>query len=548
MNTFTMDRIVETTTKFILCVLLTQLGKTFTAISKILAEIEQDDDFGRSIHIIFTMNTLLNNKQFAKRLEIIEKTYGNGSICVFSSKYDGKYKHVKNRLELLGLCADEITCPRVVVMCSNTQRYDDGVEFLKIIDKNKINIFRAFAYYDELHKYINDIVRLQIEDIHKLDIVKSITGLTASPDRIWQKAGFWNKIRLIQLDDFSHTNYAGYKDMIFNCIDDFFANPYIRPKPFDFDEMDRQTIGFIENVLTKYPEILSDNTRSFIPAHIRRSGHNAVRDLVFRENDKSVIIVINGFEKTLQYKDCLKHTKTIPLTSEDEEVCETISRVVLQHNLQNRPIVITGLLCIGMGQTLTHCSLGSFTSAIFGHLDLTNDEIYQLFGRITGRIKNWGDKYIQTQVYCPTIIMNRCIVMEECARNMACDYNGEIVDQEDYRKPMTDLGDIGESAIENIRIEKKKKQKPVKTEDNDKDFGLFDSQEDAIKFGKTLGAELRRRPKGDAPVELQTNGVNPSSDDLLKRMWGINDKNRVRMVPTNDGKWCVYWRPSMIQK
>lgn len=155
-----MDRNIESTSKFILCVLLTQLGKTFTAISKILAEIKQDDDFGRSIHIIFTMNTLLNNKQFAKRLETIDKTYGVGSICVFSSKYDGKYKHVKNRLELQGLCADETTCPRVVVMCSNTRRYDDGVEFIKVIDKNKINVFRSFAYYDELHKYISNSLRL----------------------------------------------------------------------------------------------------------------------------------------------------------------------------------------------------------------------------------------------------------------------------------------------------------------------------------------------------------------------------------------------------
>ena len=114
-----MNQTVETLSKFILCVLLTQLGKTFTAISKILAEIEQDYNLQRSIHIIFTMNTLLNNRQFAKRLETIENTYGKGSICVFTSKYDGKYKHVKNRLELQGLCADESTCPRVVVMCSN---------------------------------------------------------------------------------------------------------------------------------------------------------------------------------------------------------------------------------------------------------------------------------------------------------------------------------------------------------------------------------------------------------------------------------------------
>jgi hypothetical protein len=539
---------IENISKFILCVLLTQLGKTFTAISRINTEINQDDDFGRSIHIIFTMNTLLNNKQFAKRLDIIEKTYGIGSVCVFSSKYDGKYKHIKNRLELQGLCADETTCPRVVVMCSNSQRYDDGVEFLNVINKNKINIIRAFAYYDELHKYICDSLRNQIETIHSLDIIKSIIGLTATPDKIWQPYGFWSKIKIIQLDHFSEANYVGYKDMVFNCVDDFFTLPYIRPNPFDFDEMDRQTIGFITNVLTKYPEILEDNTRSFIPAHIRRKGHNHIREFLFNINPRAVIAVINGFEKTLQYKDTLGHTKTLSLTTEDEEVCETISRHILYFKLQNRPLVITGLLCVGMGQTLTHKSLGSFTSAIFGHMDLTNDEIYQLFGRITGRMKDWGDKYIQTQVYCPTIIMNRCITMEECARHMAIEYNGDIVTQEDYRAPMNELGEVGKCAIENIRIQKPKKQKAPKKQDTDKDYKIFEIQEDAIAFAKTtLKAELRKRPNNNAPNELQsTNGLNPSVDELLKRMWGLSNKNRVRMVPTVDNKWCIYWRPSMM--
>ena len=544
-----MNRIEESTSKITLCVLRTQVGKTFTAISRMNAEISQDNELGRSIHFIFSANTLLNNKQFAKRLETIEKTYGIGSICVFASKYDGNYRHVKNRLELQGLCAVESTCPRVVVMCSNTTRFVDGVEFLKVVDKNTLNIFRAFAYYDELHKYITDSLRSQIEEIHTLDIVKGIIALTASPDRIWQEAGFWSKIRLIQLDSFSDSNYAGCEDMIFNCIDDFFVNPYIRPRPFDFEELDRQILEFIDKVLRMHPEILGNNTRSFIPAHIRRIGHNSVRELVFSINNNSIVVVINGFEKTLQYKDCSGNTKTLLLTSNDEELCETISRLVLQHNLQHRPLVITGLLCVGMGQTLTHKSLGSFTSAIFGHMDLTNDEMYQLFGRITGRIKDWGDKYIQTQVYCPTVIMNRCLVMEECARNMACEHNGEVVSQQDYREPMTEMGEVGQSAIENIRVQKQKHVKAPKAGENDKDHQVFETQEEAIMFGKTtLGVKFNKRKTSDAPKELQLNGINPSSAQLFNRMWGIDAKNCARMIPTADSTWCVYWRPSLIAK
>jgi len=537
---------VEQACKFILCVLVTQFGKTFTAINRISTEIEQDEEFGRSIHIVFTMNTLLNNRQFAKRLETIENTYGKGSICVFASSYDGKYKHVKDRLQLQGLCFDNSTCPRVVIMCSNSRRYDDGVEFLKVIDKNKFNIKRVFAYYDELHKYISDSLRCQIEEIHALDNVKGIIALTASPDKIWKPSGFWSKLRLIQLDNFNDSNYAGYKDMIFNCIDDFFEQPYIRPKQFDFEQLDNQTIGFIKHVLEKFPDIIQENTRSFIPAHIRRSSHNAVRDLVFKINNNSVVVVINGFEKTMQYKDKLNNTKTIPLVSQDEEICETISILIDKHGLKSRPLVITGFLCVGMGQTLTHKSLGSFTSAIFGHLDITNDDIYQLFGRITGRIKDWGDNYVQTQVYCPTTIMHRCNVMEECARNMAIQHNGEVVTQEDYREPMNEMGEVGQATIENIR--KVRNKNMIKAEDTDKQHMVFDSQEEAIAFGKTLGSKLNKRATNEAPKELQKDGINPSSDELLKRMWGINKKNVLRMIPTNDNKWCVYWRPSLIHK
>jgi hypothetical protein len=542
-----MEKIIEKTSKFILCVLMTQMGKTYTAITKIKTLIEEDDEFGRSIHVVFTMNTLLNNKQFAKRLEEIEKTYGEGSICVFSSKYDGKYKHVKNRDELQGVCANKATCPRVVVMCSNKKRYKDGVDFIKVLDKNNISgIVRVFAYYDELHKYINPTLRNEIEDIHNLEIIKGITALTASPDKIFEDVGFWSNIELIQLDDFSDENYLGYKNMVFNCVDDFFANPYVRPSAFDFEEKDKQTLGFINSVLTKYPEILGDGTRSFIPAHIRQVGHNAVRDLVFKIKKNAVVVVLNGVEKTLQYKDGLGNTKTLPLTSSDEEACETISRLVLHHNLQDRPIVITGLLCVGMGQTLAHKTLGSFTSAIFGHMDLTNDDIYQLFGRITGRMKNWGSKYIQTQVYCPTTIMHRCIVMEECARNMASNHNGEVVSQEIYREPMSELGEIGKSAIDNIRLQKKGKVKVV-SDDTDKDSAVFDTQEEAIDYGKTIGCKFSRRGGNKAPATLMKDGRNPTREQLLKRMYGIDEKNRGRMIPIDNDKWCVYWRPSLIR-
>ena len=129
---------MEGDSKFTLCVLRTQIGKTFTAIHQIQTQIDNDAIAGRSLHIITTMNSLLNNEQFSSRLNHIENTYGKNSICIFASKYTGKYKHVKNREELQGICMDIQTCPRVVVMCSNTVRFEDGLQFIKLLHQEQL--------------------------------------------------------------------------------------------------------------------------------------------------------------------------------------------------------------------------------------------------------------------------------------------------------------------------------------------------------------------------------------------------------------------------
>ena len=537
--------------KFTLCVKRTQEGKTFTAISQISKEIEQDDDFGRSIHMVFTMNTLLGGRQFSSRLQSIEAQYGKGSVVIFASKYDGEYAHVRKPIELCGLCFDEHTCPRVIVMCSNSRRYGDGVKFIEQLNRNNTPIKRVYAYYDELHKYISDNLREQIEEIHSFDIIKSIIALTATPDPIFRSSGFWSQIRLIYLDNLNDADYIGFHQMLHTHIDDCFEVPYIRPGPFDFDGLDADTLKFIRHTLENHSNILSNGSRSFIPAHIRRIGHDQVRNLVFEMNSNAAVVVLNGKEKTIRWMDgsAFRTAEVLSPIGSSEEVCETISRVVKLYNLQSKPLVITGFLCVGMGQTLTHRSLGSFTSAIFGHMDLTNSELYQLFGRITGRMRGW-DTYVPTVVYCPTIVWNRCRVMEQCARLIATGHNGEIVTEEQYLEPMHTMGEVGQDAIDNLRKKKEKKARlpRVRASEDDKDCRVFDTQEEAIEFAKTeLGHRMNRRKLPEAPKELlDSNGQNPTEAELFKRMWGINAKNTARMIPTDQNKWCVYWRPSLV--
>ena len=545
----------EQSSKFTLCVLPTQCGKTFQSVSHIKGNIDQDDERGRSISLVFTMNSLLNNMQFAGRLEEIEKLYsseyeGNkGAVCIFNSGRNvGNFMHVKNVKELQGLFFNPKTIPRVIVMCSNTKRFGEAVDFINTLNtKKESHIERVFCYFDELHEYIKGNLRSQIESIHNLDIVEGILALTATPGEIFQKTGFWSKLNMIKLNDYDENDYAGVNDMIFHNINTFFKLPYKKPRTYD--ELTKETLEFIKLCLETYPEILQDRSYSFIPGNMRQDSHIKIKEFLFEKNDRVVVILINGKEKTLSFNDENGNRKHIPLEG-DTEVCDVIHEIVVKNNLRNRPKVVTGFLCVGMGQTLTNRKIGSFTHAIFSHMDLNNDKIYQLFGRITGRMKQWKT-YVKTKVYCPEKITTRCWYMEMAAKNLCICHNGETVSKEVYEEVSQYLHEDDRKDIE-VNNKEKKPKKIIETySEDDKDFEIFDTQKEAQTFAKErFNYRIQIRKSNDLAKDLQkhfkSNCVSP--DQIIKRFWGIDKKSKVRMLPVFEGEmWIVYWRPSMFE-
>lgn len=548
---------IETIQKFTLAVLPPQFGKTFLTIEYMQNEISRDNEEGRSLHIVLTMNTFFNNEQFANRLQTIEDANGKGSVCIFnSSKKESNYKHVNNLEAVQGLCSNmSKKCPTTIVMCNNKKRTEDCLEFVNSLTRQDI-IKRLFIYYDELHEYIDQGgLRDQIEHIHSYDILKGMLATTATPGNcflIKKQTGFWSKIKIFKIKNFNDDTYVGHSDLNFILVDDSFPTPYFRPRGFGFQELEDETVNNIALILERYPSILENNTRSFIPAHRKRSSHIRVRDLIFSINNNAVVIVINSVMKEMQFKNDTGRTITISMISKTGELCETISKKVFEYNLQSRPIVITGFLCVSMGQTLTHKNLGSFTSAIFGHMDLTNDDIYQLFGRVTGRMKDW-ETYFQTNVYCPSTIMNRCGIMEKSVRNIIENYNGKIVTREQYMEPI-----IEEKATEeNIRKRVIRKEEE-KANNIDFDYRVFDSFSEARDFAiSTLGKKIINR-KGYPETLLQRDGSLPTLEQLLSRKYGLTfkdvncatdqekTKNVHRAYKTNLNKWVIYWRPSYL--
>lgn len=448
--------------KFNLCVLPTQMGKTFIIVNKIMESLEKDSEQGRSIHIVLTMNTLLNNKQFSNRLSEVNNKYGDGSVCIFASVYKGNYRHIKNVEHIFSDSAiknvkkanadtadttdtkSDWEMPRIIIACSNTKRFKDCFDAIYKLNEGNTAVKRVFVYFDELHKYIKNTacnIRKHIETINDLDIVCAMYAMSASPNNIWcnNKVGFWSNIKILNIDNYQDTDYIGYNDVNFICYGDN-DDSYKSTKNTDYINVGLRdneifTMNFIKDTLKKYPEILSKYSRVFIPANMRIITHNYLREYLLAHMPSCVIVLLNSADKSIQYKNEDGDTVTQPIILKEGELGDLIANYLDANNISDRPLVYIGFICVGMGQTLVSEKLGSFTSAIFGYNNILNDTMYQLFGRITGRFRNWNTRKKPTDVYSTKMCKNICQVMEECAKNIIAKHGGKKLDVNKYLEP-----------------------------------------------------------------------------------------------------------------
>jgi len=92
--------------------------------------------------------------------------------------------------------------------------------------------------------------------------------------------------------------------------------------------------------------------------------------------------------------------------------------------------------------------------------------------------------------------------------------------------------------------------KPVVTDKmSDRAHLILDTEEQANSEYHKLTGLHRKKSNKKAPVCLRggdQDGANPTIDYILTRWWGLHGKIPARLYPTYDGKWCLYWRPSLI--
>lgn len=288
----------------------------------------------------------------------------------------------------------------------------------------------------------------------------------------------------------------------------------------------------IENNIT---HLTKPGMRAFIPGSVAKATHDSIADFLHKEHG-FVVIVINGERKEILIPEHepidLRCYLTIESGQVPTEFNTQLAKLYKENNWARFPFAITGFYCVERGVTF-QCGpeQGVHDGFMFDYGIIPPmacaAEAYQTMARLFGNVGHIPG-YKPVEIYTNAATLSRVEKQEEIAINIArmvAEKQLEVVTKKELK--------AAQNAGQNFNT------------DADKDYREFDDQTDAIEFAKTIGGTLHKRQSTDAPKELQICGQNPSSDDLLKRMWGINKDKWIRMIPTRDNKWFVYWRPSL---
>ncbi len=468
-----------TRSKLAMYVVPTQFGKTFACIQTIKGAP------ANTLHVVFTMNTLIGKDQFTSRVVTeISEAYGEDAVCCVASKKSNvcnrRFKNTEElSREILASMFDMAPKIRVVVMCSHGKRFQEAPEFIGDVMKMMSRVapdsrMKLQMYFDEIHHYANERnpggrrVRSLIEDACESELVEKVYGYTATPNAVWGD-GMWESIEIDNVN-YNDENYVGISDL--NWVKCPSAS---------------LPAQFAATVYDEHPRVFGHMARVFVPGYRERDTHYAVRDTLQEKDPEIVVVVLNGENKRVYYyenpEDCEYEPKSVELIPEGmEEVCDTIARIITNLNLLERPIVWTGNICVSMGQTLAHETVGSFTSVLINTHAMDASALYQLLGRATGRYLGWGIDMYPT-VYSPIEVKNVCEELESAAKKLAQDFSGKEVTQDMYSSWCP-------TAYPQKRIKSPPPPHEVIVVDE-----LFKSFEDAKEFLKTKETEMRTKPR-----------------------------------------------------
>jgi len=248
-----------------------------------------------------------------------------------------------------------------------------------------------------------------------------------------------------------------------------------------------------------------------------------MRDLLTVKGFAVFVVNGDGLELTIPRVVCGIYTKFI--VPKTKELHELVREMYGQHNLVQYPVAITGNICVGRGISIMHEQSESLCEFIFDYGILSEtgkkSEASQNAGRLKGNYKDWNG-------YKPPVVFT------------TKKFNEIATEWEERSRELAKLA-FSRDVIEPTRIEKKEFTGITRTE-YEFDYHVFDTDDEAILWIKKELHKSVRKSSGKAPVAIQEAGNNPTLEYLLKRKWGMRaDKEWIRKIPIDNGKFCVYW-------
>jgi hypothetical protein len=255
----------------------------------------------------------------------------------------------------------------------------------------------------------------------------------------------------------------------------------------------------------------------FVPSNNKKASHFNLATEIVRVMGFHVAIINSDF-KGIMFPDF--HMENFEMQP-GQEPWEYIKYMVEKCKI--KILIVTGNQCIGRAITLQGPGLTFDFSILHDSIATIGDKLYQM-DRAKGNILRYTNKWPIT--YCTKKTYDILYAREQLVITIGTD----------------------DSRV-SVREKMKEITERIKLNDPDKLHQLFDTQEEAILFCKnTFNKKINYRSNNIAPVELQIEGKNPTAIEIVKRFWGLSNETKVRMIPTLDNKWCVYWRPSLFQK
>jgi len=442
-------RMTDITEKYINMVIRRpQYGKTSICMESIKRQQDQ-------LHIIMTMNTLKSNNQFFDRCK---KVFSN-DLVVFNSKPPSikeysdiqEYKnmrdsHASNVLELKKSIIKK--GKNIIIMCCHPKRFKDSInELLDLLSDSKSFKQKICIHIDEIHEYIKKN-RMYIEGWNENDLVKDITGYSATPFKVWGE-GIWKNVYIVEIienNSISTSQYFGVKDaeiIVFSdydktCIDidipdkikrvvtgSALTEWYTKNHTF-FDCGDEQDfLSFVKTVLS-YIE-LDGNIRNdrfsynFIPAYKRKSTHFGVAYIIEEIFPNSVVFIFNS---EVNYGNRYMHNKKFHKCSNDSETSIQIAKV--RKLYPNSPFFVTGFINVNMSVTLINEELGNFDNVFFSHSQYISKQpeiLYQMC-RFVFRYSRWSE-YNKQLIKCTNLWCSNQEVIDCCLN-----YENDVINAE----------------------------------------------------------------------------------------------------------------------